>query len=74
MYEVRWKCFVCLHTIKRTVGGTRPLSVHFVALNKDLDTHSFVIICIYVSITNNICKDSVKEQGVEVPLRIQKKS
>lgn len=64
--------FVCLQTVKCIVGSTQLLSVHLTVLNEKLVTHSFHTICIYLFITNNICKDSVKEQGVEVPLRIQK--
>ncbi len=72
VYKVRWKFFFCLQTVKCIVGSTQPLSVHLTVLNEKLATHSFHTICIYLFITNNICKDSVKEQGVEVPLRIQK--
>ena len=47
-------------------------SVHFTVLNEV--TRSSHIICIYLFVANNICKNSVKEQGVEVPLSIKKKS
>lgn len=69
--------FVCwlffLQTVKCIVGSTEEqLSVHFTVLSEESATRSSHIICIYLFITNNICKNSVKEQGVEVPLRIQK--
>lgn len=65
--------FVFLQTVKCIVGSTEEqLSAHFTVLDEESETRSSYIICIYLFITNNICKNSVKEQGVEVPLRIQK--
>lgn len=64
--------FFFLQTVKCIVGGAeKQPSVHFTVLNEL--TRSSHIICIYLFIANNICKNSVKEQGVEVPLRIKKK-
>ena len=62
-----------LQTVKCIMGSAeKQPSVHFTVLNEV--TRSSHIICIYLFVANNICKNSVKEQGVEVPLSIKKKS
>lgn len=60
--------------VKCIVGSTEQLSLHFAVLSEESATRLSHIICIYLFITNNICKNSVKEQGVELPLRIQKQN
>lgn len=64
VYGVRWKVFVrFLQTVKYIVGSAKEeLSVHFTVLNEESATYSSHIICIYLFITNNICKNSVKRE------------
>lgn len=66
VYQVRWKMH-CGYR-RRT-----PLCAFYRAEWGVHDPLISNIIRIYLCITNNICNNSVKEQGVEVPPRIQKK-